>query len=79
MARFHGYRNCDSCNTENASGHFLDLDEKRLCLPCYVSMVKPDHDGIAAMTAARDEALKAWKCQKWKRSDSKLPNGPYSS
>ncbi|MBT4059366.1 MAG: hypothetical protein HOE69_03565 [Euryarchaeota archaeon] len=78
MARFHGYRTCTTCGTANATGHFLDLHKERYCLPCYSRKVNPEHPSLEEMVSARDESLATWKCQKWRRSDSKLPNGPQS-
>jgi|AP45_3_1055517.scaffolds.fasta_scaffold07081_3 hypothetical protein len=78
MPKFHGFGTCVVCKTDCVSMHFLDVAGERHCLACFTSLANPDHPDIAEMRTAAEAALAEWRCTKWNRDDTKLPNGPQS-
>jgi len=82
MAKFEGWGQCGVCSIWVHAGDFVDTWDNhhgRICIPCYWEDVNPSHPDIDSKRADIASRQKKWKCLKWRREDSKSPNGPLQS
>ncbi len=79
MPKFEGFGQCKICNVWVSSGDFVDIpNHGRHCVPCWWKKVQPRHPLIAETKSSIIGKEMKWRCLKWRRKDSKLPNGPLS-
>ena len=79
MSKFHGFRECVTCDIACTPMNFVDVEGKRHCIACWTEAHNPDHPDLNALREKCIEDAETWKCIKWTREEGPLPNGPQPS
>ena len=78
MPKFHGLRNCVTCDVYCTPMNYVDNKGKRYCIACWTEENNPNHPELQALRQKVTEAVEIWKCAKWTREEGPLPVGPKS-